>query len=224
MKENEENNVENEEVKANEVEVKEEVKEEVKPEVKEKVKEEVKAEEAKVDNKFNQTTQTATKPSFFKAHGVAIIVTLLVIVAAAAAIIFFVMNNQSGPEKVFNTYVDAMREGSSDKIMDITDIKGAMAWAKCNKNPNTFIEKYNSITNEQADKYRDTTKSSLDAAMSLLKVFGGVEINVKNMEKPVDLGNNLYSVKGQITIKVLGMEQDQTISVVTYNGKYIGDM
>lgn len=223
MKENEENEVKNEEVKAEEVKVEEVKAEEVKPEVKEEVKKEVKKQEAKVENNFKQATTTETKPGFFKKHCVAIIISLLVIAAAAVAITFFIMNNQSGPEKVFNTYVEAMKEGNSDKIMDITDVKGAMAWSSCGRNPKTFIEKYNSITNEQADKYKNTTKTTLDSAMSLIKAFGGVEINVKNMEKPEDLGNGLFKVKGQITMKVLGMEQDQTISLVVYNGKYIGE-
>ena len=198
----------------------EEVKEEVKAEVKSETK------EAKPEKKFEKasTTTTETKPNFFKTHGIAILVCVLVIALAVGA--FFIFKNVSGgnPKDVFNAYVEAMKEGNSDKIMNVTDVKGALAWNNCGRDKDKFIDAYNSISNEEADSYKDTTKSSLDSAMSIIKAFGGVEINLKNIEEPESLGNNLYKVKGNVTMKVLGMEQDQSISLVTYNGKYIGEM
>ena len=135
MKENEENEVNNEEVKAEETE---------KVEVKEEVKEEPKKEEAKVDNSFKQATQTETKPSFFKRYGLAIFICLVVVAVAVTAVVLFMNKKNASPETVFNTYVDAMKEGNADKLMDVTDVKGVIAWASCGKNTNTFIEKYNS--------------------------------------------------------------------------------
>lgn len=218
MDENKEKEVKQEEVKAEEVK-----KEEPKKVEKAKV-ENVKKDESKKESKFEKTTTTETKPNFFKAH-LGIIITCVVIALVAVAAIFIFMNNKSGsPEDIFKTYVEAMKEGSSDKIMDMTDVKGALAWSSCGRKPEKFIDEYNSITNEKADEYKETAKNSLDSAMSIIKAFGGVEINLKNIETPVDLGNNLYKVKGNITMKVLGMEQDQTITLVTYNGKYIGEM
>ena len=132
--------------------------------------------------------------------------------------------NGGDPKAIFNTYVEAMKEGNADKMMNVTDVKGALAWNNCGRDANKFIDAYNSISNEEADSYKETAKSSLDSAMSIIKAFGGVEINLKNVEEPEELGNNLKKVKGNITMKVLGMEQDQTITLVTYNGKYIGEM
>lgn len=217
MDENKENEVKPEEVKAEEVKAE-------KVENKELKAENVKKEEPKKESKFEKTTTTETKSNFFKSHASIIITCVIILAVAVAAVLIFMNNKGETPEKIFETYVEAMKEGSSDKIMDITDVKGALAWNNCGRDATKFIDAYNSVTNEEADKYKETAKSSLDSAMSIIKAFGGVEINLKNIESPVDLGNNLYKVKGNITMKVLGMEQDQEITLVTYNGKYIGEM
>lgn len=226
MKKKDENEIKNNEVKAEETE-KAEVKEEEaeKTEVKEEVKEQPKKEEAKVENNFKQaSTTTETKPSFFKKHGLAIFISLVVIALAVAAVVLFMNMKGGNPEDVFKTYVEARKEGKSDKLMDITDFKGVIAWSKSDNNSTKFIEKYNSIKNEDVDSYKDKIKETYDSALSILNNFGGFEVVLKNIEKPEDLGNDIYKVKGQITLKVLGMEQDQTITLITYRGKFIGEV
>lgn len=187
------------------------------------------------ENKTETTTTTTTtnttaekKQNWFKAHMAVCIVSVIVVIAAVVAIVLLVNNKgPQSPEKVMETYVEAMKEGNVDKLMNIMDIKGACAWAKCGRNPEKLEEAYNSISDEDAKKYETTARTGLETAMKLLSAFGNVEMSINKMETPKELGKNLYSVKANVNIKVsvFGVEQEQTqdMSVVVYNGKYIGE-
>jgi TPP-dependent indolepyruvate ferredoxin oxidoreductase alpha subunit len=130
-------------------------------------------------------------------------------------------------EQVVKTYVEAMQEGNADKLMNITDVKGACAWTKCGRNASKFEETYNSISDEDAKAYEKTAKTGLDTAMGLLKSLGGVQISLNNIEKPEEMAKNLFKVKATMKMKVsvfgVDQEQDQDISLVVYNGRYIGE-
>ena len=178
------------------------------------------------ENSTNTTTETKT--NWFKSHMTVCIVSAVVVIAAVVALVL-ILGNKGGqsPEEVVKTYVAAMQEGNSDKIMKVTDVKGVCAWEKCGRNAAKFEETYNGISDDEAKKYESTAKSGIDAAMGLLKSFGGVEMSINNIEKPEELAKNLYKVKANVKMKVsvfgVDQEQDQDMSLVVYNGRYIGE-
>ena len=105
--------------------------------------------------------------------------------------------------------------------------KGACAWEKCSKDASKFEEEYKKISDDDAKSYESTIKSSLEKGMNLLKSFGGVELTVNKAEKPEEMAKNLYKIKANVKMKVsvfgVEQEQDQDISLVVYNGRYIGE-
>ena len=134
---------------------------------------------------------------------------------------------QKTPEKVMETYVQAMQEGNVDKVMEMTDLKGAYAWAMCGRDPQKFEEQYNKISDDEINSYRDQIKSGLDAAIGMLKSFGSLEMKINKMEPAQEIGKGLYKIKANVKMKVsvfgVEQEQDQDIVLAVYNGKYIGE-
>lgn len=63
--------------------------------------------------------------------------------------------------------------------------------------------------------------------MGLLKSFGGVEMSINNIEKPEELAKNLYKVNANVKMKVsvfgVNQEQDQDMSLIVYNGRFVGE-
>lgn len=181
------------------------------------------------ENSTNTTnTTTEKKTNWFKSHMAVCIISAVVVIAAVVAIVLLVGNKGGqSPEDVVKTYVEAMQEGNADKLMNITDVKGACAWTKCGRNVSKFEETYNSISDEDAKSYEKTAKTGLETAMGLLKSFGGVQISLNNIEKPEEMAKNLFKVKATMKMKVsvfgVDQEQDQDISLVVYNGRYIGE-
>ena len=180
-----------------------------------------------MENETNETKTTTEstekKQGWLKSH-LALCIICVVIIAAVVVGVYFVMQNQADtPEKVAEKYVTAMKEGNSDQIMQITDIKGAYAWDKCGKDASKFIEEYNKTSDDAVNSYKDELKSSLDSAMAMLKAFGGVNISLKNVETPVELSKGLYKVKANMEMEAFGMKQDKGTSLLVYNGKYIGE-
>ncbi|MBO4293785.1 MAG: hypothetical protein J5881_05315 [Clostridia bacterium] len=178
------------------------------------------------ENSTNTTTETKT--SWFKSHMTVCIISAVVVIAVVVALVFILGNNGGkSPEEVVKTYVAAMQEGNSDKIMSITDVKGVCAWEKCGRDASKFEETYKSISDDEAKKYESTAKSGLDTAMGLLKSFGGVEMSINNIEKPEELATNLFKVNANVKMKVsvfgIEQEQDQNMSLVVYNGRFIGE-
>lgn len=163
------------------------------------------------------------KQNWFKAHAALCIICLVVIVAAVVGVYFLMQNQAMTPEKVAENYVAAMNEGSADKIIEITDLKGAYVWDNCGKDASKFIEEYNKTSDVDVNAYKDKLKNSLDSAMAMLKAFGGVKISLQNIETPEELATGLYKVQANMQMEAFGMQQDQSITLVTYNGKYIGE-
>ena len=182
-----------------------------------------------MEENSTNTTSTETKQNWFKAHLVVCIISIVVVIAAVVGIVLLVNNNGGqSPEKVIETYVAAMQEGNVDKIMSMTDVKGACAWAKCGRDASKFEEEYNKISDEDAKSYESTTKSGLEAAIGMLKAFGGVEMSINSIEKPEELAKNLYKVKANVKMKVsvfgVNQEQEQDIMLAVYNGRFIGNI
>lgn len=179
-----------------------------------------------MENETNNTNTTNTteekKQNWFKQHIALCIIIAVVIVVAAVGVCFLFSNKGLTPEEVATKYVEAMSEGSSDKIMELTDLKGAYAWEKCDNQADKFIEEYNKISDADVDSYKDEMKKSLDTAMAMLKAFGGVQISLKDVEKPEELGKGLYKVKTNMKMEAFGNEQDRANILVVYNGKYVG--
>lgn len=176
----------------------------------------------------NTTNTTEVKQNWFKSHMPVCIIAGVVVIAAVVVVVFLLMNNGGqSPEKVVETYVQAMQEGNVDKLMNITDLKGAYAWYKCGKKAEKFEETYNKISDNDIKSYEKTFKSGLNTAFGMLKSFGGVQISINNMGKPEEISKGLYKIKANIKMKVsvLGteQEQDQDLSLAVYNGKFIGD-
>ena len=178
------------------------------------------------ENTTNTTTEKKT--NWFKSHMAVCIISAVVVIAAVVAIVLLVGNKGGqSPEDVVRTYVAAMQEGNTDKIMNITDVKGACAWAKCGQDASKFEDEYNKISDEDAKSYEKTARTGLDTAMGLLKTFGGVEMSINNIEKPEEMAKNLFKVKATVKMKVsvfgVDQEQDQEMSLVVYNGRFIGE-
>ena len=176
------------------------------------------------ENSTNTTTETKT--NWFKSHMTVCIISAIVVIAAVVAIVLLVGNKGGqSPEDVVKTYVAAMQEGDADKIMNITDVKGT--WSKCGGDASKFEETYNSISDEDAKSYESTAKSGISTAMGLLKSFGGVEMSINNIEKPEELAKNLYKVNANVKMKVsvfgVNQEQDQDMSLIVYNGRFVGE-
>lgn len=174
------------------------------------------------------TESTETKQNWFKSHMTLCIICAVVVIAAVVAVVLLVNNNGGqSPEEVVKTYVAAMQEGNTDKIMDMTDIKGAYAWYECGGDAEKFEEEYNKISDSEINSYKDTFKSGIDSAMGMLKAFGGVEMSINSIEKPEELAKGLYKVNANVKMKVsvfgTNQEQDQDLSLAVYNGKYIGE-
>ena len=178
-----------------------------------------------MENETKQTTEsTEKKQGWLKSH-LAICIICVVVIAAVAVGIFFVVQNQgNSPEKVAEIYVEAMNEGSSDKLMGITDVKGAFAWENCNRDVEKFAEEYGKVSDEDANSYKEDMKKSLDSAMAMLKAFGGVNISLKNVEKPEEIGKNLFKVKFTMGMEAFGTQQEQSLALAVYNGKFIGEI
>ncbi len=176
----------------------------------------------------NSKNTTQTKQNWFKSHMTVCIIAVIIVIAAVVGIVLLT-NNKGGqsPEKVVETYVQAMQDGNVDKIMEMTDIKGAYAWEQCGRDASKFQEEYNKISDSDAQTYKDTLKSGLDAAIGMLKAFGGVQMSINNMEKPEELAKDLYKIKANAKMKVsvfgVDQEQDQDLILVVYNGRYIGE-
>lgn len=177
------------------------------------------------ENSTNTTnTTTEKKTNWFKSHMAVCIISAVVVIAAVVAIVLLVGNKGGqSPEDVVKTYVEAMQEGNADKLMNITDVKGACAWTKCGRNASKFEETYNSISDEDAKAYEKIFKTTIEATLKLAKI----EMSIKNIEKPEEIAKNLFKVKASVKTKfsVFGIEQeqDQDISLVVYNGRYIGE-
>lgn len=176
------------------------------------------------ENSTNTTTETKT--NWFKSHMTVCIISAIVVIAAVVAIVLLVGNKGGqSPEDVVKTYVAAMQEGDADKIMNITDVKGACAWTKCGGDAEKFEETYNSISDADAKTFESTAKSGISTAMGLLKSFGGVEMSINNIEKPEELAKSLYKVKANVKTKAsvfgLNQEQEQDIELIVYNGKFV---
>ena len=173
------------------------------------------------------STNTETKQNWFKTHMAVCIVAVVAIVAVVVAIVLLTGKGGQSPEKVMETYIEAMKEGNVDKIMNITDLKGVYAWSKCGRDASKFEETYNSISDDDVKNYESTARSGLDAAIGMLKSFGSLEMSINNMDKPVELAKNLYKIKANVKMKVsvfgVNQEQDQDIILAVYNGKYIGE-
>lgn len=190
-------------------------------------------EEEKKETKTTETTETTetvnntetTKTETKKGNTVLCAVIAIVVIAAIVAGVYFLVVNKSGnPEEVAKKYVEAMNEGSADKIIEITDAKAALAWKNCDGDIEKFEEELNKVNDEDANSYKDELKNSLDQAMAMLKAFGGVTLELNNVEKPVDMGKGIYKVTANVKMAVFGQEQEQDINLATYNGKYIGEM
>ena len=191
--------------------------EEEKNEVKETIKEET----------VKTQTVNTEEPKAEKKNGkkvLFVIIALVLVAAIAAGVYFFVIKNGGKPEDVAKKYVEAMNESSSDKIIEMTDIKAALAWKNCNADIEKFEEELNKISDESINSYKDELKNSLDEAMSMLKTFGGVTLELNSVETPEDLGKGIYKVTANVKMKVFGQEQDQPINLATYKGKYIGEV
>lgn len=174
------------------------------------------------------TESTEVKQNWFKSHKTACIIIAVALVAAIVAVVLvFTLNKGQSPEKIVETYVEAMNEGNVDKIMDMTDIKGAYAWYTCGRDASKFEEEYNKISDAEINSYKDTFKSGLESAIGMLKAFGGVEMKINSMEKPEEVAKGLYTIKANTKMKVsvfgMDQEQDQDLVLAVYNGKYIGE-
>lgn len=133
----------------------------------------------------------------------------------------------NNPEEVVKNYIEAMQEADTDKMVNMTDIKGAYAWKQCDGNVSEFDEEYKKISKNEEKKIEEKVRASIEYDNSFIKNFGGVEMSIENIEKPEKLAKNLYKVKVSVKMKisVLGkiQEQDQDMTLVVYNGKYIGE-
>lgn len=148
------------------------------------------------------------------------IICVLVLIGAGVGIYLFIANKAGNPEKLAQTYIEAMKESNSDKIMQITDAKAACAWEKCEGDAQKFKETYKNVSDDEVNQYKNKMKESLDAAMSMLKTFGGVQITYKSVEKPEEISNGLYKCKVNMEMEVFGQQQE--LIMVIYNGKFIG--
>ena len=183
-------------------------------------------EEKKETTKTAETTTTNTadkKENWFKTHLPLVIACVVLVVALGVGLFFLLGNKADTPEKIAEKYVEAMSEGNSDKLMNIMDIKGAYAWKKCNGNTDKFVEEYNKVADVDVNSYKDEIKKSLDAAMGMLKAFGGVSIKMKNVETPQELSKGLYKVTANMEMEAFGQKQDQATTLIVYNGKYVGE-
>lgn len=178
-------------------------------------------EEEKKETKTTETTKTETKKGNTVLYAV---IAVVVIAAIVAGIYFLVVNNSGNAEEVAKKYVEAMNEGSADKIIEITDEKAALAWKNCDGDVEKFEEELNKVNEEDANSYKDELKNSLDQAMAMLKAFGGVTLELNKVEKPEDMGKGIYKVTANVKMSVFGQEQDQDINLATYKGKYIGEI
>lgn len=172
--------------------------------------------------------QAEVKTNWFKTHKTQCIIGAVVVVAIVAAVVIFMMMNTGNPEKTMEAYLKAMSSGDSEELLKITDLKGAAAWEKCNGKPEKFEEEYNKISDENAKKYEEQLKSVFSSATSLLKSLGtSYTMETESIEKPVELGKNLYRVNAKVKIKMsifgINQEQEKDESIVVYNGKFIGE-
>lgn len=174
-------------------------------------------------NSTNSTEQKTPKTNWFKSH-LSLCIILVIIIAAVVAGAYFLLNKGDSPEQVAEKYVNAMSEGSSDKILEITDLKGAYAWEKCGKDADKFLEQYKNSPDFDVNSYKDTLKKSLDQAMAMLKTFGDIKISLQGVEKPEEIAKGLYKVKAKIKMEAFGQETEQTAILAVYNGKYIGEI
>lgn len=167
------------------------------------------------------------KENWFKKNWKVCAIAAVVVIAIAAVVVVLLMNQKPSPEKVMEAYVNAMAEGNVDEMMKVTDLKGAYAWEKCDQDPSKFAEEYKNAANIDMSSFEGELKSSLESSLGMIKSFGGVEITINNIEQPEKLADNLYGVKANVKMKmtIFGMEQeqDQDMSIATYNGKFIGE-
>lgn len=174
-----------------------------------------------------ENENTEVKENWFKKNGKVCIIALVAILAIVAVVVVLLMNQKDSPEKVMESYINAMASGDVDAMMKITDLKGYYAWEQCDKDASKFAEEYKKATNEDTSSYEEDIKSTLESGMQMLQAFGGLEMTINSIETPEKLADDLYKVKANIKMKitVLGMdqEQDQDMAIVTYNGKYVGE-
>ena len=171
-----------------------------------------------------ETNSTELKTNWFKSHLAICVICAVLIIAAVVGVFLFMSNQGDSPEDVAKKYVQAMNDSDSNGIVAITDIKGAYAWEKSKFNKDKFLEVYNSTSDADVEKYKDTFKNSLDSAMALAKVVGGLNFTLKDVEKSEELAKGLYKVKVNMTMTTLGKEQTQSTTLVIYKGKYIGQI
>lgn len=171
--------------------------------------------------------ENENKENWLKKNWKVCVIALVAVVAIAAVVVFIIMNQKPSPEKVMESYINAMASGNVDDMMKITDLKGAYAWEQCGKDPAKFEEEYKKVAGLDTSSYEEQIKSTLESGIQMLQSFGGLKMTVNSMGTPEKLADNLYAVKANVKMKitVLGMdqEQDQDMSIAIYNGKFIGE-
>ena len=169
--------------------------------------------------KMGNETKTENKQNWVKQHlALCIIIAVIIVVVVGVTIYIF---SGSNPEEVAKKYVEAMSEGSTDKLMEITDLKGAYAWEKCDGDVDKFLEEYKNVSDEEVASQKEEMRKSLDTAMAMLKTFGGVQISLKNIENTENLGKGISKVKVNIQMEMQGNTQEQDVTIVVYQGKLI---
>lgn len=171
--------------------------------------------------------ENETKQNWLKANAKVCIIGVVAVLAIVAVVVVLMMNQKDSPEKVIESYISAMQNGDVDAMMEIMDLKGAVAWESCGKDPEKFMEEYNKISDDDVKAYESEFRSTMESSMQMLQNFGGLELSINKIETPEKLANDLYAVTANVKMKVtvLGMEQNQEedMSIAVYNGKYIGE-
>lgn len=104
---------------------------------------------------------------------IVLIIVLIVAVVGGAMVVDRNKKNKLEEEKVgnirniVNEYFDAHNNYDIDKYLNILDLKGGVAFEKCDGDLSKFNDTYESVSEEEIEVYRNAKKNEMDMFKSL---------------------------------------------------------
>ena len=154
---------------------------------------------------------------------------LLILVAVIVVIIILINFMGGGPEKTVKAYIGAMNDANTEEFIKNMDLRGAMAWDKCDEDESKFKEEYDNIDVEDEDieeQFEEAEKGLERIVEAIDDNFDEYSMKVKEIKDTEKLAKGLYRVKAQIETKskdVDGEEKENTATAtfIVYNNKII---
>lgn len=162
-----------------------------------------------------------TALAWVKAH-----VKLVAIIVVAILVAILVLNFVAGgPKRAVKSYISAMNKANDKKILKTMDVKGVVAWSKCDGKASKFLDEYNDIEDDEVDEYKETLESTCEKMCDNLKDYDKYSIKLKQIKEVKKEDKGLYKVKAKVEVKYKDdddeNESTDTMTFYVYKGKII---